>query len=198
MSDYFPTSGVISMKISALLTNDHFEERRRILQRKEANDAYKKNALYTQSKKNPMLKILEDLLSGKTEKELFEKEQPLLNEERENYSAATIEINDDNQSLIKSPYEEMPTEMMLQSAGEIVSDEENVNRISEEHFDFINPELLAPNASSDRIVVPSINQSFESITFEKMYTKAAAKYSHQMQMARNGFKLDQSIYSYIA
>lgn len=60
------------MKIASLMRNMSldFEERKRALQRKEAGDVYKKNAKYSDPKKNPMLDVLENLLSGKTEKEL--------------------------------------------------------------------------------------------------------------------------------
>lgn len=46
------------------------ENRKRSLQRKETTEAYRKTAQY-QSQKNPMLEALENLLSGKTEKDLL-------------------------------------------------------------------------------------------------------------------------------
>lgn len=65
-----------SMKIAQLMTgtNLDLENRKRALQRREMGDAYKKNAQY-QSKKNPMLEALENLLSGKTEKDLHAADQ---------------------------------------------------------------------------------------------------------------------------
>ncbi len=190
-------NGVMSMRISAL-NNDYFEERRRVLQRKEANDAYKKNAIYTQAKKNPMLKILEDLLSGKTEKELFEKNLPSLNDESEKHNPLTVEVGDDNLSLIESPPLEMTSEMLQQSSMEAVSDEENVNRISQEQFDFFNPEMHAPATDRNTIINYPFNGSFERVVIEKTYTQAASSYGYHMQMAQNGFKLEQSIFSYSA
>ena len=64
------------MKIAQLMTgtNLDLENRKRALQRREMGDAYKKNAQY-QSKKNPMLEVLENLLSGKTEKDLHAADQ---------------------------------------------------------------------------------------------------------------------------
>ncbi|MEK4423939.1 putative metalloprotease CJM1_0395 family protein [Solibacillus sp. FSL K6-1523] len=60
------------MKISSLLHgfNPDLEERKRTVQRKTVGDAYKKHAKYTDASKNPMLQALENLLSGKTEKDL--------------------------------------------------------------------------------------------------------------------------------
>ena len=59
------------MKISQLMHNTtaDFENRKRALQRRETTEAYRKTAQY-QSPKNPVLEALENLLSGKTEKEL--------------------------------------------------------------------------------------------------------------------------------
>lgn len=64
------------MKIAQLMTgtNLDLENRRRALQRREMGDVYKKNAQY-QAKKNPMLEVLENLLSGKTEKDLHAADQ---------------------------------------------------------------------------------------------------------------------------
>ena len=62
------------MKISSLVhgSNLALEERKRLLQRKEASEIYKKHAKYTDTSKNPLLEALEHLLSGKTEKELHD------------------------------------------------------------------------------------------------------------------------------
>lgn len=62
------------MKISSLLHryNPELEERKRSLQRKEVGEAYKKHAKYADASKNPILQALENLLSGKTEKDLHE------------------------------------------------------------------------------------------------------------------------------
>lgn len=62
------------MKISTLLHgyNPDLEERKRAAQRKEVGDVYKKHAKYADANKNPILQALENLLSGKTEKELHE------------------------------------------------------------------------------------------------------------------------------
>lgn len=64
------------MKIAQLMTgtNLDLENRRRAIQRREMGDVYKKNAQY-QAKKNPMLEVLENLLSGKTEKDLHAADQ---------------------------------------------------------------------------------------------------------------------------
>lgn len=62
------------MKISSLVhgSNLALEERKRSLQRKEASEIYKKHVKYADARKNPLLDALEQLLSGKTEKELHD------------------------------------------------------------------------------------------------------------------------------
>lgn len=64
------------MKIAQLRTSTStdFENRKRAIQRKEMGEAYKKTAQY-QSTKNPMLEVLENLLSGKADKELHAADQ---------------------------------------------------------------------------------------------------------------------------
>ncbi|QCR31330.1 hypothetical protein [Lysinibacillus sp. SGAir0095] len=186
------------MRVSdILLNNGNFEERKRILQRKEANDAYKKNAIYTQAKKNPMLKVLEDLLSGKTEQELFKKDNGILSEENEKSNASALnEMNVDIKSQEETDILTQPSETIRQSEIELASDEEeHVNRISSIQFeDFNSPEWVTKTAMPTN----SLTSSFESLLFEKTYTKAISSYTYQMLIAKNSFQLEQPKFSLIA
>ena len=67
---------VSTMKIAQLMTSTSadLESRKRAIQRKEMGEAYKKTAQY-QSPKNPLLEVLEDLLSGKADKDLHAADQ---------------------------------------------------------------------------------------------------------------------------
>lgn len=63
------------MKLSNVIEQERqsaFYNRKKILQRKEAGDAYRKNAQYFQPKKNPILLELENLLLGRTDQDLYE------------------------------------------------------------------------------------------------------------------------------
>ncbi|WP_107948319.1 putative metalloprotease CJM1_0395 family protein [Lysinibacillus parviboronicapiens] len=63
------------MKLSNLIqqeSNTNSHTRKKILQRKEAGDAYRKNAQYFQPKKNPLLLELENLLLGHKDQDLYE------------------------------------------------------------------------------------------------------------------------------
>ena len=179
------------MRVSGLLLNNgNFEERKRILQRKEANEAYKKNSIYTQAKKNPMLKILEDLLTGKTEKELFENDQVLLNEGNEN----TAPIEKKDEAVLSQSRAEvvLSKETMLQAKIEVASDQdENTNRISSINFDqILSSEWLTKSTDTVESIRP-FNKSFESLILDKTYTKAISSYKHQMQLVQNGYQLEQ-------
>ncbi|MGE7949026.1 hypothetical protein [Lysinibacillus sp. NPDC093688] len=66
------------MKLSSLIEQERMTShynRKKIIQRKQAGDAYRKNALYFQPKKNPILLELENLLLGHTDQELYEQQK---------------------------------------------------------------------------------------------------------------------------
>lgn len=66
------------MKLSSLIEQERIPlpyNRKKTLQRKEASDAYRKNALYFQPKKNPLLLELENLLLGHTDQDLYEQQK---------------------------------------------------------------------------------------------------------------------------
>ncbi|MEG0258974.1 MAG: hypothetical protein RR651_03795, partial [Lysinibacillus sp.] len=66
------------MRISSFIQQDRLasiENNKRVIQRKEAGNAYKKNAQYFQPKKNPVLEELEKLLLGHKDLELYEKDK---------------------------------------------------------------------------------------------------------------------------
>ncbi len=62
------------MKLPSLIEKERISphyNRKKILQRKQAGDAYRKNSLYFQPKKNPILLELENLLLGHTDQDLY-------------------------------------------------------------------------------------------------------------------------------
>ncbi|MCL1697605.1 hypothetical protein [Lysinibacillus sp. BPa_S21] len=66
------------MKLSSLIEQERMSSqynRKKILQRKQADDAYRKNSLYFQPKKNPLLLELENLLLGRTDQDLYEQQK---------------------------------------------------------------------------------------------------------------------------
>ena len=91
---------MIYMRIATVIqgTGADFEQRKKLLARREMDQAYKKHAKYTE-KNNPMLQALENLLSGKTEKELHEKDLALKNEQNPNEKLALPEVKQE----VKNP-----------------------------------------------------------------------------------------------
>ncbi len=66
------------MKLSSLIEQERISShynRKKILQRKQAGNAYRKNSLYFQPKKNPLLLELENLLLGHTDQDLYEQQK---------------------------------------------------------------------------------------------------------------------------
>jgi hypothetical protein len=66
------------MKLSSVIEQERISShynRKKILQRKQAGDAYRKNSLYFQPKKNPLLLELENLLLGHTDQDLYEQQK---------------------------------------------------------------------------------------------------------------------------
>ena len=103
------------MKISSLLypSSSNFEERKRTMQRKEVGDVYKKHAKYADASKNPMLQALENLLSGKTEKDLHEADAVARKESQQSF----VEAEAENQSELKSqllPLKQTGQELAMQ------------------------------------------------------------------------------------
>ena len=88
------------MRIATVIqgTGADFEQRKKLLARREMDQAYKKHAKYTE-KNNPMLQALENLLSGKTEKELHEKDLALKNEQNPDEKLALPEVKQE----VKNP-----------------------------------------------------------------------------------------------
>lgn len=113
------------MKISGLLHgyNPDLEERKRSVQRKEVGNVYKKHAKYADASKNPMLQALENLLSGKTEKDLHEADaaarkdaQPTAIEAKEE-QLARPEVKKEISQLKQSEQEVIAHENAHKSAG---------------------------------------------------------------------------------
>lgn len=113
------------MKIASLLHgyNPDLEERKRSVQRKEVGDAYKKHAKYADASKNPMLQALENLLSGKTEKELHEADeaarkdsQQTVTEARDEYLARP-KVKEELSQLKQTEQEVIAHENAHKSAG---------------------------------------------------------------------------------
>jgi len=90
------------MKISNSMEQERLSSpfnRKKILQRKEAGNAYRKNAMYFQPKKNPLLLELENLLLGRTDQDLYEQQQEDSNEVTPQQQAIMEELQQTKESV---------------------------------------------------------------------------------------------------
>lgn len=182
------------MNISAMLNENNAKlyERKRSLQRKEVTDTYKKNASYTQAAKNPVLAILENLLSGKTEKELYANQDSVINQTEEvvnrdsEFSTSTINKEEVNEHVL---LEKIQAEEEIASATE-----DDFNRLSDLNLDSI-PIQFLQNVNSFRFNGSGFNKNLDTLQQERNYNKAVTTYSKQMAMARQGFETSKPMYS---
>lgn len=166
------------MKISSLLHgfNIDWEEKKRAVQRKTAGEAYKKHAKYTDASKKQVLRVLENLLSGKTEKDLREADVA----EREEFlqtSIATkrhLEANEKKQlaqvQQTDNAYKKDKTVPFTEV--DLASDipkrfQNDVTRNSQEQIIF--------------------GKELENLLFQRTYNKAVEKYSSHIAMVKGGY-----------
>lgn len=170
---------VMRMRIASLLNESsiNMDERKRIMQRKGMNDAYKKNASYTQKNKTEMLEILSNLITGKTEKELFENDNVSLNKDLDNVQGDFIE------------------NYLSSTKSEVASDEgESFDLFSDEQFEFTIPErfMQGLNRNEDNNLIDG--KDSKNVIFERKFKKAISVYTYQMQLAQNGYNINQPQY----
>lgn len=113
------------MRISSLLHsfNPDLEERKRTAHRKVVGDAYKKHAKYTDASKNPMLQALENLLSGKTEKDLHKADATARKDTPQSVLEEKLqpEVNKEIHQLKQTEREAIAHEHAHKAAGELDS-----------------------------------------------------------------------------
>ncbi|MEK5079152.1 hypothetical protein MKX73_09555 [Solibacillus sp. FSL W7-1436] len=201
------------MKINSLVRgiSSESEERKRSQLRKEAGEAYKKHAQYTDPSKNPLLKVLENLLSGKTEKDLLMQDNA---KQAENLAA----VNDitytqtpilDNMRLastVPSPQDILTAAKVSTSIPQMPANTRN------QHTEQVQPEELVSfsNESLSYTIPEKFKQDFarnpeeqtvfgrelEKRLFQRSFNIAAQKYSAHIAMVNNGYRsAEESVFS---
>ncbi|MFS0876580.1 hypothetical protein [Solibacillus isronensis] len=203
------------MKISSLARgfSSELDERRRSQLRKEAGEVYKKHAQYTDPKKNPLLKALENLLSGKTEKDL-------LTQDNANQAENLAVVNDitytqtptlDNvrlASAVPSSQDLLTTANVSTSIPQMPANTQN------EQTEQIQKEAISlPNENLTFTIREKFQQDFarnpdeqtvfgrelEKRLFQRSFNIAAQKYSAHISMVNNGYRsAEESVFSQIA
>ena len=203
------------MKINSLARgfSSELDERKRSQLRKEAGEAYKKHAQYTDPKKNPLLKALENLLSGKTEKDL-------LTQDNANQAENLAVVNDitytqtptlDNvrlASAVPSSQDLLTTANVSTSIPQMPANTQN------EQTEQIQKEAISlPNENLTFTIREKFQQDFarnpdeqtvfgrelEKRLFQRSFNIAAQKYSAHISMVNNGYRsAEESVFSQIA
>lgn len=161
------------MKLSSLIEQERLSShynRKKILQRKQAGDAYRKNALYFPPKKNPLLLELENLLLGHTDQELYEQQK----EESKDVTPQQQAIIQDLQQTKKNV---LAHEQMQKAEALAYSQQEHVDEETLQILDQVRNTALAPSQPSSQDL--------------RVAARANAQIQH-MQAQLNGQELDES------
>ncbi|MEK4530393.1 hypothetical protein [Solibacillus sp. FSL K6-1554] len=204
------------MKISSLARgfSSELDERRRFQLRKEAGEVYKKHAQYTDPSKNPLLRVLENLLSGKTDKDLLKSDNA---DQAENLALPT-DITYSQTPTLDNAYlaSAVPSSQDLLTAANVSTsipqtpaniqkelteqeqDEEAIP-LSNENLSFTIPEKFQQNFARNPDEKTVFGQELEKRLFQRSFNIAAQKYSAHIAMVNNGYRLtEESVFSQIA
>lgn len=203
------------MKINSLARgfSSELDERKRSQLRKEAGEAYKKHAQYTDPKKNPLLKALENLLSGKTEKDL-------LTQDNANQAENLAVVNDitytqtptlDNVRLasvvpssqdlltaanVSTSIPQMPANTQNEQTEQI---QKEAMSLPNENLTFTIPEKFQQDFARNPDEPTVFGRELEKRLSQRSFNVAAQKYSAHISMVNNGYRLaEESIFSQIA
>ena len=203
------------MKINSLARgfSSEVNERKRSQLRKEAGEAYKKHAQYTDPSKNPLLKVLENLLSGKTEKDL-------LTQDNANQAENLAVVNDitytqtptlDNVRLasvvpssqdlltaanVSTSIPQMPANTQNEQTEQI---QKEAVSLPNENLTFTIPEKFQQDFARNPDEPTVFGRELEKRLSQRSFNVAAQKYSAHIAMVNNGYRLtEESVFSQIA
>ncbi|KOP77941.1 hypothetical protein AMS59_15010 [Lysinibacillus sp. FJAT-14745] len=166
------------MKLSSFIEQERISShynRKKILQRKQAGDAYRKNSLYFQPKKNPLLLELENLLLGHTDQDLYEQQKEESKEVTSQQQAIIQDLQQTKKNVLAHEQAQKPEVLsQLEHVDEEapIADEETLQILEQ-----VRNTALAPTQS------PSQNL--------RVAVSVDAQIQH-MQVQLNGQELDDS------
>lgn len=201
------------MKIATMIhaSGVDFENRKKVLARKEMDQAYKKHAKYAEANKNPMLATLENLLSGKTDKEVHAAGAGVTG-----VVSYTRTTEPDDQQIItggevsiQAPQlreatvtPTQPSRQDLRVAaraeaqiqvdprevqGETLVDESDVEPYANEDASFNVPERFQTSVQRDPQASTLFGRDLEQLIFKRTFKKATEKYMSHVAMVRNSY-----------
>lgn len=176
------------MKISTQLLNDlnGIESRKRLLQRKDAGEAYKKQAKYFQPTKNPVLEELEELLFGSKDHSVYAKQKE---QQREvNPAIEDLQLVPD---LTKSnTLKPIPTLLQISKEEQIdyLNNQDDLVVLDEE-IDVVLPERFTKEFNLDLKANTFFGKTLEDVNRTRIFNTAIMSYSQHAEMVKNGYQL---------
>lgn len=210
---------MICVRIANLLTENDLnsEERKRSINQRKVNETYKKNASYVQASQNPLFEVLENLLSGKTEKEVHSKSSlsselqnkvesessvdhpvnsiPEFEQGKKIYFSPTIPFHQNIQNVVSDKTQIQQTTSQVNGELEV---EEGLVSFHDEPLDVFIPERFKNDFTRTTNEDSIFGKNLEQLLFERTFNKAKKSYSYQMQMAQDGFTIPESKFSLTA
>ena len=194
-----------------------FEERKRALQRREMGEAYKKTAKFVEVSKNPMLVVLENILSGKTEKDLLATDVQSLDETLvldegldQKVESKMEQVNQTALAPTQPSQQDLPiaasastqiqqTEAILREATVDVVEETEPDSFVGEDLSVTIPERFLNDFKRDATAPTVFGKEYESLLFQRTFHKVVEKYTAHMTMVKNGYRsMNEPSFSKIA
>ena len=192
-------------------------QRKQAIMRKEMDQAYKKNSKYADPTKNPLLEALENLLSGKTEKEIREQDQLASSSEQSNLESTNYDkavfgeveetptsILDKNTQFILQQVHQaalspiQPTaqdlrvaksvEAQLQPASVVSEVPVEVEPFTDEDLSVDIPMNLLKEVKRDASAETVFGRDLERELVSRTFMKAKAIYTSHMDMVKNSYR----------
>lgn len=201
------------MEILGLMQQERMtaiEERRKVLQRKNVGDVYRKNLQYAQPKKNPVLIELENLLLGHKDYDLYAKhkeesqtmtpkEQATLQEmEQAKKNVRAHELThktldgENNSGISHAQQLDYASNIEItQVANRITligTETEEIIDVNDEPIELEIPERFSKELKLDPFADTIFGRSYEELYRESLFKKAAATYTTHSEMAKNGYR----------
>lgn len=179
------------------------EDRRKMLQRKNIGELYRKNLQYTQLKKNPVLTELENLLLGHKELDLYKKHKK---ESQEMIPQEQATIRELPQAKKSVRAHELPQKAMdgdeysgisyVQPSNDAVisgarlkdTETEEIAYLNEDSMEFEIPARFSKDLKLDPFADTIFGRSYEELYRANLFKKATATYTTHSEMAKNGYR----------
>ena len=201
------------MKISSLARDfsPEFDERKRSRLRKEAGEVYKKHAQYTDPTKI-LLKVLENLLSGKTEIDLLTQDHAGQTEKLAVANDMTYTKTPTLDHMLLATV--VPSSQDLLTAKVSTSLPQIANTQDEQTEQVQNEETIPLSTENSSLAISEkfdqhvaripdeqteFIQELEKRLFQRSFNIAAQKYNAHIEMVKNGYRsAEESVFSHIA